>query len=93
VTKSFGTSRKRNPSNPIPPLGESNFMSERCQAIAIDGNKQCLRKKDLTRVRICTDSGQFDIGQVPLYVVVSLCPKHFVMKHDSNSNRYENDED
>jgi hypothetical protein len=53
-------------------------MSEQCQAVI--ENKQCRRKKDLTRVRINTGNILGSV-KLPTTVVVSLCPTHFVMRH------------
>jgi hypothetical protein len=68
-------------------------MSDQCSAIN-DGGKRCRGTKDITRAQIYLHGdGNRGSLKLPEFAVINLCPKHFVMKHDSNSNRYENDED
>lgn len=48
----------------------------RCSTQDEDG-KQCRATADLTNVRITTEKGNFNSLDLPPYLIVHLCPKHF----------------
>lgn len=57
-------------------------MNDRCQAIY--DNNQCRVKKDLTRVQISPVQRMAPSYFLPPSIVVSLCPRHFVLKGKPN---------